>query len=47
MKIVVVGGGQVGSHVAELLVATGCQVTIVEVRAGSHSPGFRTIFPEP
>ncbi len=31
MKILIVGGGQVGGHVAELLLATGCQVTIIEV----------------
>jgi trk system potassium uptake protein TrkA len=32
MKVLIVGGGQVGGHVAQLLLATGCQVAIVETR---------------
>ncbi|MFZ0531046.1 MAG: NAD-binding protein [Propionicimonas sp.] len=32
MKILIVGGGQVGGHVAELLLATGCEVTVIEWR---------------
>ena len=32
MNIVIVGGGQVGGHVAQLLLETGCQVTIIERR---------------
>ena len=32
MKVLVVGGGQVGGHVAELLVAAGYEVTVIEPR---------------
>ena len=32
MKVLVVGGGMVGGHVAELLVAAGYEVTVVEPR---------------
>ena len=32
MNVLIVGGGQVGGHVAQLLLAAGCQVTIVEPR---------------
>lgn len=32
MNILIVGGGQIGSHVAELLLAAGFQVTVIEVR---------------
>lgn len=32
MYVLVVGGGQIGGHVAQLLLASGCQVTIIEPR---------------
>ena len=32
MYVLVVGGGQIGGHVAHLLLASGCQVTIIEPR---------------
>ena len=32
MNVLVVGGGQVGGHVAQLLLTSGCQVTIIETR---------------
>lgn len=32
MKVLIVGGGQVGGHVAQLLLTSRCQVTVIETR---------------
>ena len=49
MFVLIIGGGQVGGHVAELLLAHGCEVTIVErrddvlARVRQGAPGARII----
>ena len=49
MKMIIIGGGQVGSYLASLMLANGNEVTIVDSRtskvelAGEENPGVRVV----